>query len=90
MVDQSNVITIVNFIISNQGEQILTVDDDLKNSKTVIPPNTTHAFDSTGIYLGYIDDELAFELVFRGGCLAVNRGRAFKNGGQILITTTLA
>lgn len=90
MVDQRNAITIVNFVVSNQGEQILTVADVLKKSKIEIPPTTTHTFDSAGPYLGYIDDKIAFELIFREGSLAVNRGIAFKDGGQILITATLA
>ena len=82
------VITIVNFVISNKGEKILTLTD-IKKSKTEIPPGGTHTFDSAGPYLGYIDDKIAFELYFREGSLAVNRGKAFSDGGEILITATL-
>ena len=88
MVDQSNIPTIV----ENQGEQILTIINALEISQTVILPNTTHAFDLTGKHHDLIDDKIAFELVYREGIFAVNTGNAFKlrNGGQILITTTLA
>ena len=91
MADQldKDIITIVNFVVSNQGKQILILSDVIKKTKTEIPPNTTHTFDSAGPYLGYIDDKIAFELVFREGTIAINRGRAAADGGQILITATL-
>ena len=91
MVDQleKDVITIVNFVVSNQGKQILTLTDVVRKMKREIPPNTTHTFDSAGPYLGYIDGKIAFELVFREGTLAINRGKAFGDGGEILITATL-
>lgn len=91
MSDQSEkrFITIINFVISNQGEQTLTLSDVHQRSKTEIPPKTTLTFDSAGLYLGYIDEILAFELVFREGTLIVNRGRALADGGQIHISATL-
>jgi hypothetical protein len=91
MADQleKDVITIVNFVVANNGKQILTLNDIVKKSKTEIPPHTSHTFDSAGPYLGYIDGKIAFELVFREGSLVVNRGKAFSDGGEILITATL-
>lgn len=91
MADQleKNIITIVNFVISNKGKQIIILTDIVKKSKTEILPGTTHTFDSAGPYLGYIDEKIAFELVFREGSLVVNRGKAFSDGGEILITATL-
>lgn len=90
MADQleKEVITIVNFVVSNQGKKILTLTD-VRKSKTEIPPGTTHTFDSAGPYLGYIDGKIAFELFFREGSLVVNRGKAYADGGEILITATL-
>lgn len=86
---EKDVNTIINFVVTNQGKQILTLSDVLQKSKTEIPPNTSNTFDSAGPYLGYIDGKIAFELVFREGTLAVNRGKASVDGGQILITATL-
>jgi len=90
MADQleKNVITIVNFIILNKGKQILTVTDT-KKSKTEILPDATATFDSAGVYLGHIDGKVAFELIFREGTLAVHRGKAFSDGGEILISARL-
>jgi len=89
MVNQQDFITIVNFVVSNKGTQDLIVTDVIQKSKIEIPPNSTHTFDSTGPYLGYIDDKIAFELVFREGTIAINRGKAPADGGQILISATL-
>ena len=86
---EHDIITIVNFVVSNQGKQILILTDIIKKSKTEIPPGTTHTFDSAGPYLGYINDKIAFELYFREGSLVVNRGKALADGGKILITATL-
>ena len=86
---EKDIITIVNFIISNKGEKVVTLTDIIKKTKTEIPPGKTITFDSAGPYLGYIEDKIAFELAFREGSLVVNRGKAFSDGGEILITATL-
>ena len=83
------VITIVNFVISNNGKETLTLVEVKERKKTEIPPGKTHTFDSAGPYLGYIDEKIAFELFFREGSLIVNRGKALSDGGKILITATL-
>lgn len=90
MVDQleKNVITIVNFVVSNNGKQILTVTHT-KKSETEIPPGESHTFDSAGVYVGRIDGKPAFELIFREGTLAVHKGKATSDGGEILISATL-
>ena len=75
-------------MISNEGKQTLTVND-VRKSHTTIPPNTKHTFHSAGPYLGYIDGKIAFELVFREGSLVIHKGKAFGDGGEILITATL-
>lgn len=91
MADQleKDAITIINFVISNQGKQTLTLSDVKNKTKTEIPPDTTYTSDSAGPYLGHIDGKIAFELFFREGSLVVNRGKAAADGGKILITATL-
>jgi len=88
MSDKPPAITIINFVVLNQGEQTLTITDVHKSS-TKIHSKQTHTFNSAGPYLGYIDGKIAFELVFREGSLVINRGLAIADGGQILITATL-
>lgn len=88
MVDEHKTITIINFVVMNDGERSLTITD-VGESPVVIPPHTKHTFDSTGAYLGRIDGKIAFELAFREGSLVIHKGKAFGDGGQILIAATL-